>query len=78
MVGENCEESRQLWQREAISYAGRWQSISPGNTAGKKKKRRKRGKKKEKRKKSRGMKERKLGRELEMKTKRGIQCSESP
>lgn len=44
----------------------------------KKKKEGKRGKKKEKRKKSRGIKERKLGRELEMKTKRSIQCSESP
>lgn len=43
-----------------------------------KKKKKEKGEKKEKRKKSRGMKERKLGRELEMKTKRGIQCSESP
>lgn len=70
LVGENCEESRQLLQWEAISNARRWQSISPGNTAGKRRK-----KKKQKR---RGMKAREIGKQLEMGTKGGTQCSESP
>lgn len=45
LVGENCEESRQLLQWEAISNARRWQSISPGNTAGKRRKKKKTEKK---------------------------------